>query len=325
MHLLVLALATSSFTESDRFERWSHFKNVGLPATVNDTLNQAAIADGACRLLPDTSYSGYTYWHYPQRVRRVLDALGRAPSTLQPSAFTLSAGAGLAKACKPAVEDEPANVSTVPARAAAMENWLKALCAPSSSPVWRGAYDPAYMPQQQALTVGFVCIVTCEASGVKLSADAMADLSSYSAAARDDICDALPWDDAAPARFGGTTRREELARLTEPLLDTPCTCGEVVAPTSPGAPLWRTFTAGGAAFGFAVCVLVALCRKRRRIAAARRHYLFAAEAPLDGPPYRSSPTGTATLYSSPTATLYSSPTATLHSSPTATPYSNGPR
>ena len=163
------------------------------------------------------------------------------------SAFTLSAGAGLAKACQPAVEDEPANVSTVPARAAAMENWLKALCAPSSSPVWRGAYDPAYMPQQQALTVGFVCIVTCEASGVKLSADAMADLSSYSAAARDDICDALPWDDAAPARFGGTTRREELARLTEPLLDTPCTCGEVVAPTSPGAPLWRTFTAGGAA------------------------------------------------------------------------------
>ena len=133
MHLLVLALATSSFTESDRFERWSHFRNVGLPATVNDTLNQAAIADGACRLLPDASYSGYTYWHYPQRVRRVLDALGRAPSTLQPSAFTLSAGAGLAKACEPAVEDEPANVSTVPARAAAMENWLKALCAPCSA------------------------------------------------------------------------------------------------------------------------------------------------------------------------------------------------
>ena len=65
MHLLVLALATSSFTESDRFERWSHFKNVGLPATVNDTLNQAAIADGACRLLPDASSVSYTHLTLP--------------------------------------------------------------------------------------------------------------------------------------------------------------------------------------------------------------------------------------------------------------------
>ena len=284
MHLLVVALTT--FTESDRFERWSHFKDAGLPGTVNDTLNQAAIADGACRMLPDASYSGYTYWHYPQRVRRVLDALGDAPSTLGPSAFTLSAGSGLAEACEPAVEDEPANVSTVTARAAAMDTWVKALCAPSSSPVWRGAYDPAYMPQQQALTVGFVCIVACEANGAEPSADGMADLSSYSAAARDGVCEALPWDDAIPARFGGATQRAELARLTEPLLDTPCVCPREVAPGSPDAPLWPTYAAGAAALGFAAFVLVALCRKRRRIAAARRLYLFAADAALEDPPYR---------------------------------------
>ena len=284
MHLLVVALTT--FTESDRFERWSHFKDAGLPGTVNDTLNQAAIADGACRMLPDASYSGYTYWHYPQRVRRVLDALGDAPSTLGPSAFTLSAGSGLAEACEPAVEDEPANVSTVTARAAAMDTWVKALCAPSSSPVWRGAYDPAYMPQQQALTVGFVCIVACEANGAEPSADGMADLSSYSAAARDGVCEALPWDDAIPARFGGATQRAELARLTEPLLDTPCVCPREVAPGSPDAPLWPTYAAGAAALGFAAFVLVALCRKRRRTAAARRLYLFAADAALEDPPYR---------------------------------------
>ena len=287
MHLLVIALAT--FTESDRFERWSHLKDAGLPGTVNDTLNQAAIADGACRMLPDASYSGYTYWHYPQRVRRVLDALGNTPPSLESSAFTLSAGSGLAKACEPAVEDEPANVSTVTARAAAMDNWVKALCAPSSSPVWRGAYDPAYMPQQQALTAGFVCIVACEANGAEPSADAMADLSSYSAAARDGVCEALPWDDAIPSRFGRATQRAELARLTEPLLDTPCVCPREVAPGSPGAPLWPTYTASGAAIGLTAFALVALCLKRRRIAAARRLYLFAADAALEDPldpPYR---------------------------------------
>ena len=193
----------------------------------------------------------------------------------------------MAEACEPAVEDEPANVSTVTARAAAMDTWVKALCAPSSSPVWRGAYDPAYMPQQQALTVGFVCIVACEANGAEPSADGMADLSSYSAAARDGVCEALPWDDAIPARFGGATQRAELARLTEPLLDTPCVCPREAAPGSPDAPLWPTYAAGGAGIGFAAFVLVALCRKRRRIAAARRLYLFAADAaPLEDPPYR---------------------------------------
>ena len=114
MQLLVVALA--GFTESERFERWSHYKDVSLPGTVHlsvsfkepgrpafvptgvyDTLDQAAIADGACRMLPDASYSGYTYWHYPERVRRVLEALEAAPSTLGPSVFTLSTNATLTR------------------------------------------------------------------------------------------------------------------------------------------------------------------------------------------------------------------------------------
>ena len=114
MQLLVVAL--TAFTESERFERWSHYKDVSLPGTVHlsvsfkepgrpafvptgvyDTLDQAAIADGACRMLPDASYSGYTYWHYPERVRRVLEALEAAPSTQGPSVFTLSTNATLTR------------------------------------------------------------------------------------------------------------------------------------------------------------------------------------------------------------------------------------
>ena len=48
-------------------------------------------------MLPDASYSGYTYWHYPERVRRVLEALETAPSTQGPSVFTLSTNATLTR------------------------------------------------------------------------------------------------------------------------------------------------------------------------------------------------------------------------------------
>ena len=114
MQLLVVAL--TGFTESERFERWSHYKDISLPGTVHlsvsfkepgrpafvptgmyDTIDQAAIADGACRMLPDASYSGYTYWHYPERVRRVLEALEAAPSSQGPSVFTLSTNATLTR------------------------------------------------------------------------------------------------------------------------------------------------------------------------------------------------------------------------------------
>ena len=138
--------ANCPFTDSQRFERWSHFKDDGLPAVLraNDTLNQAAIADGSCRMLPGASYPGFAFWHSPRRVSRVLAALSATPSTSRPSNFTLTAQSLLAEACQPADGDGASNVSTIAARAAAMDNWHRALCAPAASPTWSpSGFDPA--------------------------------------------------------------------------------------------------------------------------------------------------------------------------------------
>ena len=92
----------AAFTDAERFERWSHFKDVGLPAVVpaHDTLDEAAIADGTCRLLAGASYGGDHFFLQPTRVQRVLDALGNAtPPTAGPSRFTLRASDALAQGC----------------------------------------------------------------------------------------------------------------------------------------------------------------------------------------------------------------------------------
>ena len=87
------------FTDAGRFERWSHFKDVGIPNTLTDQLNRAAIADGTCRLVTGLEFSGFRFWHHTQNVLAVLTALNNTPSTQSPSQFTLQAGSALAVAC----------------------------------------------------------------------------------------------------------------------------------------------------------------------------------------------------------------------------------
>merc|ERR1740117_2217635 len=148
------------FTEADRYERWQHFKDYGVPGTLEDPLNRAAIADGTCRLLSGTEYTGFHFWNHPDRVATVLTALAAAPATDSPSRFTLQATAALTTACATTdlpeedsrASDSPdqagaiddASTFEVAARAAALDNWYRALCVPASSASWgdASAYDP---------------------------------------------------------------------------------------------------------------------------------------------------------------------------------------
>ena len=231
--LALLGAATPSahaaaFTDAERFERWSHFKDVGLPAVVpaHDTLDEAAIADGTCRLLAGASYGGDHFFLQPTRVQRVLDALGNAtPPTAGPSRFTLTARDALAHGCAdvsmPAAPPLTWSDFSVSALGAALSDWYRALCAPASSAAWSGGYDPAYMPQQVVLTAGYVCIVACGLHGTEASATALAALPADAAAA---TCSRWPWDEGTFARLGNASSAAALAAIVAPMSGAACGC-----------------------------------------------------------------------------------------------------
>ena len=146
----------------------------GIPNTLTDHLNRAAIADGTCRLVQGDAFEGFRFWHHTERVARVLTALNTTPPTAGPSRFTLQADEALATACAATASGRQGprhargaggpvqgggaggqggggNATfTVAARAAALDNWFRALCVPASAKPWGGAanFDPAYMPAQ---------------------------------------------------------------------------------------------------------------------------------------------------------------------------------
>merc|ERR1719183_1599645 len=86
-----------AFTDSGRFERWSHFKDYGVPGTVHDPVNKAAIADGTCRMV--MHQHGYSFWYDASHTQAVLDVLAAAPGTDGPSHFTLETYSALQQAC----------------------------------------------------------------------------------------------------------------------------------------------------------------------------------------------------------------------------------
>jgi virulence-associated protein VagC len=218
------AVAHEPFSESAKFERWSHFKDYGVPAVFGkDALNSAAIADGSCRMLGQ-EFDGFHFWHYPDRVARVLQALKDAPPTSNPSHFVLSTEEALSKACSDK-QDQPSQTTyELDSLAGSVQNWYHALTAPSSDASWKGQFDPAYQPQQVALTAGFVCIAACDIHKGELSSNAMRTLASSYAGFSRRFNETLPWQ-AGNRVFSGAKSNNDLIKSTQPLLKI-CGCKE---------------------------------------------------------------------------------------------------
>jgi len=207
VHLATLSLVISTwvgaatanvFSEPAIFERLSHFKDYGVPGTVDDPLNQAMIADASCRNFDN--YDGFTFYHNQTAVTEVIAALASLPPTGEPSHFTLTARNVIPPACGPSTSTAPTarkcNTLPLASLTGSMDNWHRALCAPNGDPSWGSTYDPAYQPQQVALTVGFMCIVACDCAETDLPATALAEFASSKANAKQAnaaLCKSAPY------------------------------------------------------------------------------------------------------------------------------------
>lgn len=296
------AAAVLAFTDPDRFERWSHFKDIGVPNTLTDDLNRAAIADGTCRLVEGAAYAGFRFWHDTEHVGRVLTALNATPPTANPSRFTLQAKDALATACAAddgrddvhddahgagaglvreggvvrAASSNSSNATfAVAERAAALDNWYRALCVPASAAPWGDAskYDPAYMPAQVAITTGLACIVACDTAGHQpsskdMTAIAVAAVAASAAKRAMPLCAAYPEvakRGYTPLPFAAVgSDAETLMKLTTPLLAGVCGC--VKDPAEAAGSVWRH----PAVVGLATALAALLVGSAAYIGIARR-------------------------------------------------------
>ena len=231
---LIISLASltfcSCYSRSAQFERWSHFKDHGLPNVSNDPFNQAAIADGTCRMLdPHLPIPGDAFWKSPSSVSSVLSALKSAPDTGKPSYFVSSANEMLLGPCANRTATSRASPSwnfTISEVANGMFNWHRALCAPPSDASWENnEYDPASMPHQKTLTLGYICVMACEYSGGYMGAKGMDELGRGGGElARNEVCDNLPWGEV---KFDDVRTEEELSRVVGKIVFKPCDCENV--------------------------------------------------------------------------------------------------
>eukprot|EP00439_Symbiodinium_sp_Y106_P012940 s4299_g1.t2 len=207
------------FLDSAIFERLEHFKDVGVPATLQDHIGRSTIADGTCRsvVAPGSGpfpLGGYAFWHHnPERVDVVLKTLVELPSTSQPSKFVIAAKKQLPSACFYGNQTNKLDLYQPDALAKTLYNWHRAIC----DLEWE---DPAEQPQQQALTTGFICMATCDTAKLQLTAAAVDAFSASMAAAKSvtkSMCAAMPWTTKGPVTpLDGLKSYDEIAKATEP-------------------------------------------------------------------------------------------------------------
>lgn len=206
------------------FERLSHFKDAGVPGTSGptptDAFNRAAIADGSCRMVGTEGDVALAFLH-PRRADAVVAALAALPSTSQPSLFTRTAVSSLPDTCRGPPGNETVGLESfgVTAVAGSLQNWFRALCDPN----WD---DPAYMPQQQLLTFGFSCMVTCDVQGTVLPGSRLAGYGRSAEAVQrhvESLCKATTWAGPTDPNLAGVTEWAGLKPATEPWAK-PCGC-----------------------------------------------------------------------------------------------------
>jgi len=232
--VLTIASAVSAdvYTDSSVFERLCHFKNDGVVNHLN-SVDNAMIADGSCRMIRgENGLDGFALWHDPTTTGTIIDALKEAlPETSKPSHFVLTAHEVLADLCPDGAAVNPdeeyhcrGSGHDVSVMAGAMHNWQRALCAQENDPEWQGEYDPAYQPQQVALTAGFMCILACDCNNSHLPAEslaAFAESADVTSALQKFVCTVVPWESVDFTEAADDV--DTLADLSAPLMEV-CGC-----------------------------------------------------------------------------------------------------
>jgi len=219
-----------AFTESARFERLSHFKDAGLVNHLN-TVDEAMIADGSCRLFTDEQ-DGYALWHDRATTEAVNNATKDLPITEKASHFVLTAEKVLPEICPKSsnIQSKDAEYSckggghNIDEISQAMSNWQRALCAPENDASWGGEFDPAYQPQQMALTAGFMCIVACDCNEKQLPSSSLKEFAmddGHAEFAKDVVCEMTPWGEVDFKDINADP--DILAKISAPLLEL-CKC-----------------------------------------------------------------------------------------------------
>jgi len=226
--------AQGVFSEPAIFERLSHFKDAGLVNELN-TVDQAMIADGTYRMLNQggegSSDDGYLLWHNRLATETVNNATKDLPPTEGPSRFVLTAHQVL----PPIFPTESTKDDSytcwggghnIDDMSNSMYNWHRAICAPNTDESWNGKFDPAYMPQQRALTIGFMCIIACDCNKrPTLSANSLREFAidaDHALAATAKLCGIVPWGEVDFHLTNSDTQR--LADMSAPLTDNLCNC-----------------------------------------------------------------------------------------------------